>query len=755
MLQEATTTKYENCCSMEDYVSRIISATKKLATIGTTLPDDLVGALLLAGLPLSYKPMIMALSNSGMNITGDFVKNKLLEEPETVTAESEFETRDLHTQAHTAHFESRNGAYRGRGSNYRARGSQRNSSTRCFNCNKLGHISSKCKAPRRNNSNANACTASADEESESEDTVCALFAALPARPTHTVTTQITSADSEMSEANPDDALLAVGLLTTTNKSDWFLDSGASTHMCCQGEHFTNTRPPKIKTVTAANKAKIPVEIEGDICMRNSGSVGCRKILLQNVLHIPDLTANLVSVSAIAKQGGEVIFRENKCQVRDKAGSVLLEGCMSNNNIYLLNLQPSFHPAAKKDNLVALKVTQNTSMSLWHRRMGHLNPNYLKLLCKTAVGIQFSDKELCKCEVCVAGKLTNKPFKANNNRAPKILQLVHSNVCQVEDLSIGKVKYFVTFLDDHSRKIFVYMIKRKDEVPDIVLKFIALAENQTGEKLKVLRIDNGRVYLNSKLQSSLEKMGIQHQTSMAYHPQQNGRAERINRTLLEKTRCMLAKSKLSNKFWAEAVSTACFLANRSPKRCLDGCTPEEIWSGQKPDLSSLKVFGCRARAFIPSHLRKKIGPTSRPGIMLGYCEKQKGYRLWSHEEQKVFTASNVEFIEEEPSRKLKSKTICLPLDNADIAAGSLSKPNAPLDIPVNKTLEENLPLEEVSEKSVPKEKNVLEEDLPLEELHEKNVPENKILPKNLPVQEVQKPNVPAKKAPKRRSQQTKL
>lgn len=162
-----------------------------------------------------------------------------------------------------------------------------------------------------------------------------------------------------------------------------------------------------------------------------------------------------------------------------------------------------------------------------------------------------------------------------------------------------------------------MQRNANEIPDVVLRFIKFAENQSGQKMKILRTDNGREYINSKFMTSLDDIGIKHETSIAYQPQQNGRAERVNRILLEKTRCMLAESKLPKSFWAEAVSTACYMSNRSPKKCLGGKTPEKIWTGQKPDLSLLRVFGSRARAYIHSHLRKKTEPTSKPTVMVGF------------------------------------------------------------------------------------------------------------------------------------------
>lgn len=168
LLVEISTTRYENCKSMEDYVARMIGTSKKLNTIGTQIPTDLIGALMLAGLPPSFKPMVMALTNSGQNLTADFIKTKLLEEAQSQNSSNghPFENQNvgLHAQAHSAQFSSQGYSNRGRNATHGRNGSRANSKIRCYNCNRFGHISKKCKAPKRN-SDSNACTAATDDES--------------------------------------------------------------------------------------------------------------------------------------------------------------------------------------------------------------------------------------------------------------------------------------------------------------------------------------------------------------------------------------------------------------------------------------------------------------------------------------------------------------------------------------------------------------------------------------------------------------
>lgn len=133
---------------------------------------------------------------------------------------------------------------------------------------------------------------------------------------------------------------------------------------------------------------------------------------------------------------------------------------------------------------------------------------------------------------------------------------------MENTSIGGSKYYIEFQDDYSRMSFVYFLKAKSEVLEKFKEFQRLTENQTGRKIKVLRSDNGGEYMSTLFKRYLSDHGIIHQTTNPYTPEQNGRSERLNRTLIEKPRCLLFQADLGKRFWAEAVNTACYLRNRS-------------------------------------------------------------------------------------------------------------------------------------------------------------------------------------------------
>lgn len=248
-----------------------------------------------------------------------------------------------------------------------------------------------------------------------------------------------------------------------------------------------------------------------------------------------------------------------------------------------------------------------------------------------------------CEACVKGKQQRLPFRHEGKRASQVLQLLHSDLCgPMETRSIGGSRYIFTIIDDHSRKVFVYFLEHKSQVMKTFESFKQLVENQTEAKIKILRTDNGKEYINNKLKNFLQESGIRHQTIVAYTPEQNGTAERMNRTIVEKARSMLLDAGLPTNFWAEAVSTAVYLINRSPAAALPNITPEEVWSGSKPDISHLKIFGCKAMLHVPRQERRKWDSKSTDCIFLGYYEDSKAYRLMQLDSRKFVKGRDVIF-----------------------------------------------------------------------------------------------------------------
>ena len=188
---------------------------------------------------------------------------------------------------------------------------------------------------------------------------------------------------------------------------------------------------------------------------------------------------------------------------------------------------------------------------------------------------------------------------------------------------GKV-YFLSLVDDYSKKVWTYMLKYKSKTLDKFKVWKLLVENQTNKTLKVLRLDNGLEFYNKEFDRFCKKNGVLRPKIVSYMPQQSGVVKRMNMTLLNKVRSVLVDAGLTKQFWGEALATTTYLVNRSPSSAVEFKCPEEVWTWKIPCLRNLRNFGCVGNAH---NKEGKLDPRSTKCIFLGYAEGVKGYRLW--------------------------------------------------------------------------------------------------------------------------------
>ncbi len=172
----------------------------------------------------------------------------------------------------------------------------------------------------------------------------------------------------------------------------------------------------------------------------------------------------------------------------------------------------------------------------------------------------------------------------------------------------------------------------------------MVENETSLKIEKLRSDNGGKYEDNEFKKFCYHNGIKLTRTVPGTPQQNGTAERMNRTLTKKARSMRLQSGLPKLFWAEAVSTAAYLINRRPSKPLDLAIPEEIWTGKEVKLSHLKVFGCVSYVHVNDHARSKLDAKSVKCTLVGYGKDKFGYKLWDDQNRKMIRSRDVVFNE---------------------------------------------------------------------------------------------------------------
>lgn len=586
LLKDLITTTLESSRSVEEYVNKIMTSAHKLRNIGFSVDDEWLGTLMLAGLPDLYKPMIMAIESSGVKISADHIKTKLLQEVQSseTTAFYSFKNKTNEKQHHV-----------------------KPKGPRCYNCNRYGHIGKNCRIQKKTSSN------------NGDKGFVAAF----------------SASS-----------------VTIGNDKWYVDSGASMHMTNTRDWMYDVKHPPISTITVANNTNLPVEGVGKVNLILDGN-NANRIQVCNVLYVPKLAGNLLSVSAMVKNGCKVNFSKGNCEIINNKGDFVCNAVLEN-NLYILKVDRDI-----KANLSISEISND--VVLWHRRMGHLNFSDVNRLPECTEGVSLtSDKKKLPviCTTCLKGKQSRLPFNHTGSRASELLEVIHSDLCgPMEIPSLGGMKYFLTFVDDYSRSVYVYFLKDKLTVLNAFKDFHKKTENECNKKIKIVRTDGGLEYCNKDFDSYLSQHGIKHQTSTPYSPQQNGLAERMNRTLLERAKCMLSDADLPKPFWAEATATAAYVINRSPTAAINRKTPYELWTGNRPDLSNLRIFGSEVMMQVPKEKRKKWDPKSKKMIFVGYCDNTKGYRLAEPKTNRIIKSRDVQFLE-----NVKNKNdIYLPCD----------------------------------------------------------------------------------------------
>jgi hypothetical protein len=457
----------------------------------------------------------------------------------------------------------------------------------CWNCGKTGHYKNQCKAPKK------------EKESDSANVV---------------------ADGE-----------ALILSVDSPLDSWVLDSGASFHTTAIREILENYVSGDFGKVYLADGTALDVVGIGNVKIRiHADSVW----KLQKVRHVPELKKNLISVGQLDDEGHGIHFHGGKWKV--SMGARIIAQGEKTGTLYMTT--------DMRDTIAVADASAEAD--LWHQRLGHMSEKGLKVMHSLGKLPKLKSVNIDFCENCIFGKQKRVSFKTGGRtlRNEK-LELVHTDVWGPAAVSsIGGKSYFVTFIDDHSRKVWVYFLKQKSEVYEVFKKWKAMVENETGLKIKKLRSDNGGEYEDTGFKRFCFENGIRLERTVPGTPQQNGVAERMNRTLTERARSMRIQSGLPKQFWAEAINTAAYLINRGPSVPLEQRIPEEVWSGKEVNLSWLKVFGCTAYVHISDHARGKLDPKSLKCTFIGYGGDEFGYRLWDDQNKKIIRTRDVIFNE---------------------------------------------------------------------------------------------------------------
>lgn len=566
----------------------------------------------------------------------------------------------------------------------------------CHRCGKPGHFRSNC--PSRHNDLRNKLNVTERESGNKEDDDDAFWYVF-------VCFNSSASEKEVKE------------------NQWLVDSGASAHMCARRELFTTLRPVTEENVCIANGEKVPIRGCGNIRLTVNTGNGKMNVTLHDALWVPELDINIISVSKLSGNGYTVVFTNEECNVIKHNKSMCIG--KFHNNLYKLN-----DVTEERHSTRALQE-RDLCIHEWHKRLAHRNLADVRKM--SSQGIVF---RTCNhsdiCEACVKGKMARKPFPKKATPVTAALEVIASDVCgpiQVE--SIERAKYFVTFTDAYSKYTEVKFIKEKSEVTQVAIDYLEAIKTQFGKAPKIFRSDRGTEYTNERFKRYLSRQGIKLELTVGYAPEQNGIAERKNRTLMEAARTMLIGSGLPKNFWTEAVRTAAFVNNRLVNKSTRK-TAYELFFGKQMPRTKFYEFGSLCYIMIPDEKRRKLDDKAMEGRFLGYDENSKGFRV-AIGRRKVIVTREIKFTQAKPEESDEDDESLFDFEpDSTPESGSSEEPSTGVDLEETSDsqyldAEESTPQVSEEENLMNKEETEAQEEVAIEEPTRRSQRTNKGVP----------------------------
>jgi transposase InsO family protein len=621
---------------MEAHVRDFTAAKRRVEEHSVQLTDIVYRTLFLLSMPTAYQMTVTALEGQS-NVSLEAAQNRLLDDyrKRSALAKNGLVMSALHTNAK---------GHKGRKGSGNSHGKPSDEKPRllCTHCGKRGHVASTC---------------------------WDLHPDLKPKKEQSIDARAHIAFYTDSHDDRKASVIGNGVDNGKGHPDhWILDSGASEHFSPYRDLYERYIPLREATDVQTAKGRLRGIGIGSINVTVvDGRGDFRTVELKNVLHVPGMDSNLLSSNVLIENGFEINMHQSTGTNILKDGHIVAT-TVPHGKLKRLR-------TVGKDGIIdqgsptALKVVgrkhrepaepQALPYDTWHRRLAHLGPWNVRKLQQLADGITvdsatFPKNDLDPCEPCIQGHQTRNLNDAPMQRRMVPGDLVHSDICGwITPNSIGDARYFLTFIDDATRYTFLYPLKSKtaEEVRDSFLLFRNEFE-QSGRRVKSIRTDGGGEY-RKEMAKLCKELGIKHEETAPYTPEQNGVAERANGIICARIRSILAETGLPKTLWAELACTVVYLKNRSPTRSLEAKTPYEALHGRKPDLSHLVAVGTKTFVHIPKQKTKKMDFRSEAGgIMVGYGGSTQ-YRIWDPTDNKILVSASVRFIGEAKNTENKN------------------------------------------------------------------------------------------------------
>lgn len=491
--------------------------------------------------------------------------------------------------------------------------------------------------------------------------------------------------------------------------EWYPNSGATNHITADNTNLMqHSRFCGAEQVHMGDGKGLHIQHIGSSTF-HSPVFTSKRLSLTQMLHVPHITKNLLSVSRFSKDNNVFFeFHPDACFVKDlTTHDVLLQGYLKDglyvfpdsqinlhcNNSFSLNKGCTLAnssttcklPVSPKLLFPACNVSSTiASFDVWHNRLGHPSDKVVSTVLSQCNIKGITKSSTSVCSACCLGKLHKFPLPTSSTVHTFPLQLVYSDLWGPSPIpSSSGYRYYVHFIDSFSRFTWIYLLRHKSEAFTAFLNFKTQVELQLDCKIKALQTDWGGEYRS--FTDYLTCNGIIHQHPCPHTHEQNGVAERKHRHIVENGLTLLAQASLPLKFWDEAFHTSVYIINRLPSPLLASKSPLEVLFHTQPQYSQLKSFGCLCYPNLKPYNQHKFAYKSTPCTFLGYSLNHKVFKCLD-DKGKIFISRNVIFDEhtfpfsQHKSLQQLTSPICShspPLSVLPVSPTQQPTPTAPL------------------------------------------------------------------------------
>ena len=610
---------------IESHIRTLTDVRDELASYGKIVEESEFAACIITSLPDSWDNWISGIEISKITDSSDIIA-RIIQQEQRLKAKPNSDETAL-------------AAYPKRESRSR---SNNDATKNCYHCGRPNHFSNECR------DKAAGKTFTEREKKENYDR----FKRFKGKKGGGKAKANVAKEAPVSD-DDDFALTAQAPRRSLKKDSWLLDSAASSHIVNNKSYFHQYQETPGKIIKGMGSASQP----GRGTIKISTRIGdtTNSIKLKDVLYVPESPQNLICLAKIQRAGYIIQFPTNTRDVNiiTPGGRKILYGRNVGDMYALGNVSPIIPEHIESSLNLAFAAQHSTrSYDDWHRIFGHIYHGYIKAMKEkkmvTGMEIDPSSTPSKQCTTCIQAKHHVNPFpKESQTEYREIGDMTYTDVWgPARTTGIHGELYYISFTDGHSEHTVVMFMKKKSEADEKIKQYREFIKTQHGKRCKAFRFDGGGEYISERLKKQLNDEGIRVEITAPYSPSQNGVAERLNRTLLERTRAMLIQHSIPKFLWPEAITYAIYLKNRSPTRALkEPITPYEAFWNKKPNVSQLQEFGINCWVLQQGEKPSKLDPKSRSYQFVGISEDSRAWRYYVPHSRKVLTSRNIIFEEQ--------------------------------------------------------------------------------------------------------------